>query len=338
MIAEAGVNHNGDIELAKKLVDAAKEARADAVKFQTFTVDEMVTKNAAQAAYQSENTGVSESQALMLGRLALSQEKFRSLKQYADRVGIEFLSTPFSVLDADFLHSLDLAAYKVSSGDLTNLPFLRHLAAFGKPILLSTGMATLEEIRESFDTLTREGAEVVLLQCTSEYPTPLFHVNLRVIETLRKEFGVPVGFSDHTEGIDASVYAASLGATVIEKHFTLDRTLPGPDHATSLEPNELIEMIKKIRGAALGSVSIPEETLGSAEKAPTAEELRTAKLVRKGIAARSDIAKGDVLSDKNIFIARPEGLIPPKKWDNVLGKRAKEVIPRGTSLAWGMII
>ena len=335
VIAEAGVNHNGDVAFARKLIDAVKVAGADAVKFQTFTVEEIVTENAGQAEYQAENTGINESQASMLAKLALSHEQFRGLKNYADGVGIEFLSTPFSISDADFLHSLDIAAYKVSSGDLTNIPFLEHIAQFGKPVLLSTGMATLEEVRESFETL--KGADVILMQCTSEYPTPPAHANLRVIETLRKKFGVPVGFSDHTEGIETSVYAASLGAVVIEKHFTLDRSLPGPDHRASLEPDELKEMITKIRGTAAGSLDVPEGFLGSSDKQPTESELKTKQLVRKGIAARTDITKGTTLSDTNIFIARPEGFIAPRDLSKVLGKSASRDIPRGTSLSWDMM-
>ncbi len=334
IIAEAGVNHNGDAALARKLIDAAIHASADAIKFQTFTVDEIVTEYAAQAEYQRENTGITESQAAMLRKLALSREDFRALKSYSEK-RIEFLSTPFSIPDADFLHSLNVAAYKVSSGDLTNIPFLQHLVTFGKPILLSTGMATLDEIRESIAAISH--AEVILLQCTSEYPCPPEHANLSAIETLRKEFGIPIGFSDHTEGIDASMYAASLGAVVIEKHFTLDRALPGPDHKASLEPDEFKNLVRRVRTTTSNALTIPEEMLGSGEKTPTKEEFATKRLVRKGIAARKDIARGETLSDENIFIARPEGLIPPKDWDKVLGKHAMRDIPRGTSLSWDMI-
>ncbi|MBI4093521.1 N-acetylneuraminate synthase [Candidatus Kaiserbacteria bacterium] len=336
VIAEAGVNHNGEIGLAKKLIVAAKECGADAIKFQTFTVDEIVTDDAKQAKYQAENTGVEESQAVMLRKLALSYEDFRELKKYADEQGIEFLATAFSIPDADFLHSLELPAYKVSSGDLTNIPFLRHLAGFGRPILLSTGMATPDEIRDSLAALSPQN-EVVLLQCTSEYPCPPEHTNLRAMETLRSEFNVPIGFSDHTEGIDASVYAASLGAVVIEKHFTLDKALPGPDHKASLEPSELKELVRRIRATKLGSLQIPEILLGTGVKAPTAEELATKKLVRKGIASRRNIKAGELLSEENIFIARPEGLLLPKEWPNVLEKHAARDIPKGTSLSWEMI-
>ena len=337
VIAEAGVNHNGDIELAKKLIDAAKNASADAIKFQTFTTDEIVTDKATQAAYQSENTGIVESQASMLRRLELSHEAFAALKKYAAERNIEFLSTPFSFIDADFLHSIDLSAYKVSSGDLTNHPFLKHLAQFKKPVLISTGMSTLEETQDAYATLKNADAEVIVMQCTSEYPTPQDHANLRVIETFKKTFDTPIGYSDHTTEIDTCVYAASLGASVVEKHFTLDRNLPGPDQKASLEPHELTQMILEIREGKMAARDVPEHILGSGEKEPTKDEVVTAKLVRKGIAARIDIGSGETLSESNVFIARPEGLIPPKDWARVLGRRAKRDIPKGTPLAWDMI-
>lgn len=338
VIAEGGVNHNGDLALAKELIDAAKSSDADAIKFQTFTVDEIVTDAAAQAEYQSNNTGVTESQAAMLDRLALSHEEFRQLKEYADQKGIEFLSTPFSIKDADFLASLPLSAFKVSSGDLTNLPFLAHLCTFGKPIIISTGMATLDEISEAYISLKNAAAkDIVILQCTSEYPSPLEHANLRVIETLRSTFDASIGYSDHTEGIDASVYAASLGAQVIEKHFTLSRDLPGPDHAASLEPHELKLMIEKIRATPEGSLTVPQAALGTGVKSPTDSERVTAKLVRKGIHAKSAISAGEKLTEENIFIARPEGLLLPKEWNNVLGKSAAIDIPKGTPISAHML-
>ncbi len=338
VIAEAGVNHNGDPKLAKRLIDVAKKAGADAVKFQTFTTDEIVTTHAEQAAYQAHNTGIEESQASMLKKLELGHDTFAELKKYADEMGIEFLSTPFSAADADFLDTIGVPAFKVSSGDLTNIPFLEHLAKKNKPIIISTGMATLSEIRESFDALTKAGArDVIILQCASEYPAPLNHINLRVMDTLRKEFDVPVGFSDHTEGTVAGVYAASLGASIIEKHFTLDRSLPGPDHAASLQPEELADMIRVIRTTMLDSLDIPEDVLGSAQKKPTASELVTAKLVRKGVAARVAIKSGEKLTGENAFVARPEGPIAPKEWSKVLGKKASLDIPAGALLSWDMI-
>jgi len=325
VIAEAGVNHNGDGELARKMIDAAQESGADAIKFQTFTVEEVVTDSATQALYQIANSGKEESQAAMLKRLALSYEDFRGLKTYAEARGIEFLSTPFSFQDADFLNSIGTAAFKISSGDLTNLPLLAHVAYYKKPILLSTGMATLVEIREAVQELRKAGSEnIILLQCTSEYPTPLPHVNLRVLEALRSEFDLPIGFSDHTEEGLASIAAAALGACVIEKHFTLDRTLPGPDHRVSLEPSALKSLIADIRAV--------EQSLGSREKKPSPPELATAKLVRKGVAARKPIEQGEILTTDNIYIVRPEGEVPPKEWTTVLGKRTTRAIPAGTSL------
>lgn len=336
VIAEAGVNHNGDARTAREMIAAASDAGADAVKFQTFTPDEIVTEHAAQADYQRDNTGIAESQADMLKRLTLSHEDFRALKQYADFLGIEFLSTPFSIPDADFLHELGVSALKVSSGDLTNLPFLEHIARYGKPILLSTGMATMPEIREAFDTLRTCGArEIVVLQCTSEYPAPLSHINLRVLDVFKAEFDAPVGFSDHTLGIEASLYATQRGAAVIEKHFTLDTRMPGPDHAASLEPDELRKMIIEIR--ARKAITVPEEALGSSEKQPSEEERRVAKQVRKGLAARVDIVAGEILTEKNMFIARPEGEIRPRSWNDVLGKKAKRPVSSGTSLTWDML-
>src|SRR3989344_7986590 len=339
IVAEAGVNHNGDIGLAKKLADAARDAGADAEKFQTFTPDEIVTEDADKAAYQKVVTGVDESQLEMLKKLALSYDDFRALKSHAETTGIEFLATPFSIPDADFLDSLHIAAFKVSSGDLTNLPFLAPLARLKKPVILSSGMATLEEVREAVDKLKRNGAvDIIILQCTSEYPALLSHANLRVMETFKSEFGLLVGFSDHTEGIEVAIAAASLGAVLIEKHFTLDKTLPGPDHRASLLPEELKEMVAQIRNIhTQKGFRIPEELLGTPRKIPTPEEKITAKLVRKGIAARRTIFSGETLTEKNIFIARPEGPIAPKEWGDVLGKKAVREIQAGISLSWDML-
>ncbi len=275
-------------------------------------------------------------QATKLKTLALQQQAFEELKKQKKKKSIEFLSTPFGIRDADFLHSLGLAAFKISSGDLTNLPLLEHIARYRVPVLLSTGMATMDEIAEALDALRNAGAEdIILLQCTSEYPTPLSHANLCAIATLEKKFDVPVGFSDHTEGIETSVWAASLGACIIEKHLTLDRTLPGPDHRASLEPAEMKEMISRIR--ADKNVAVPEEALGTGKKIPFPEELAIARQVRKSVAARTDIAKGDTLTAENTFVARPEGPLPPKTFPQVLGKKAKRAIVRGTALEWDML-
>lgn len=330
VIAEAGVNHNGDSELAKKLIDAAKDAGADAIKFQTFTPDELAVADVAQAAYQEKNTGTKESQLAMLQGLALTHAEFATLKEYATERGVMFLSTPFSLHDADFLESLHVDAYKIASGDITNTPFLQHVAKKGKPIILSTGMATLEEVRESFEELKKNGAsDIIILQCTSEYPTPPSHSNLRVIDTLQKTFDTSIGFSDHTEGPMASVYAVSLGATLIEKHFTLDRTLPGPDHAASLETGELAEMISRIRQTPKGSLQVPEEMLGSGEKIPTNDELETSKLVRKSIVSIAPISKGEQFSTTNISTKRPGTGLAPREFQRVLQMRAARDIPIG---------
>lgn len=337
IIAEAGVNHNGQKELALQLIDSAHAAGADAIKFQTFTPEEVVSESAPQAEYQKENTGSNESQFEMIRRLVLPHETFSELNAYAHIRNIEFLSTPFGYADADFLEDLGVPAFKVSSGDLTNLPFLTFLAKKKRPIIISTGMATMEEIRDAVAELTLHGCDdIIILQCTSEYPAPLSHANLRVIETLRKEFNRPIGFSDHTEGVVASIAAALLGASVIEKHFTTSRKLPGPDHKASLEPHELKEMIMRIR-AAKGAEDISEELLGSPEKKPSSEEIVISKLVRRGVAARFDINAGEELNKGNTIMIRPEGPILPKEWSRVWGKKATQRISKGTSLTWDMM-
>jgi len=248
IIAEAGVNHNGNINLAKKLIDIAKKAGADAVKFQTWLTEEIVTKDAEGAEYQMKTANAKETQYEMLKKLELSQNDFRELKKYADKKKIIFLSTPDEEKSADFLFKLDVPAFKIGSGEVTNLPYLKHIAKKKKPIILSTGTATLNEVKEAVNTIKKAGNDkIVLLHCTTNYPCPLEEVNLRAMSTLKKEFALPVGHSDHTLGIIVPIMATTLGATVIEKHFTLDKNLPGPDHKASLEPNELREMVKIIR-------------------------------------------------------------------------------------------
>lgn len=330
IIAEAGVNHNGDMKLAKKLIDAAANAGADAVKFQTFTPEELVSEAAPQAAYQAVNTGKEESQISMLRGLVLPHKEHGALKKYAEEKGLVFLSTPFSILDADFLETLDIAAYKIPSGELNNLPFLAHIAKKGKPILLSTGMGTLEEVREAVSVIQKNGAtEVAIFHCTSEYPAPPADINLRAMQTLASEFGLPTGLSDHSEGICVPIAAVALGACIIEKHFTLDRSLPGPDHKASLEPCELKEMIRCIR--------VIEQSLGSPEKKPSKGELDTVRVARKSIVARRDIAQGATIAAEDIYIVRPGTGIPPKHFDEVIGKMAKQAILRGTPLVWNML-
>lgn len=330
IIAEAGVNHNGDMTLARKLIDAAADAGADAVKFQTFTPEELVSEMAPQAAYQVTNTGKEESQISMLRGLVLPHREHGALKKYAEEKGLVFLSTPFSIPDADFLEKLDIVAYKIPSGELTNLPFLAHIAKKGKPVILSTGMGTLEEVHEAVDVLKKNGAsEIALFHCTSEYPAPPADINLRAMQTLANEFGLPTGLSDHSEGICVAIAAAALGAQLIEKHFTLDRSLPGPDHKASLEPAELKEMIRCIR--------VVEQALGSPLKKPTKGEIDTARVARKSVVARRDIAAGTRVTGEDIYIVRPGTGIQPKHFYEIVGKTTKQVIPRGTPLQWNML-
>lgn len=330
VIAEAGVNHNGDMALAKKLIDAAADAGADAVKFQTFTPEELVSDIAPQADYQVANTGKEESQMSMLRNLVLPHKEHSALKKYAEEKGLIFLSTPFSIPDADFLETLDIVAYKISSGELTNTPFLANIAKKGKPVILSTGMGTLEEVREALDVLKENGTtEIAIFHCTSEYPTPPTEINLRAMQTLASEFGLPTGLSDHSEGICVSIAATALGSCLIEKHFTIDRSLPGPDHKASLEPHELKEMIRCIR--------VVEQSLGSSLKKPTKAELDTARVARKSVVAHRDILAGACIASDDIYIVRPGTGIQPKHFDEIIGKTAKRIIPRGTPLRWDML-
>lgn len=335
IIAEAGVNHNGQEEMAIRLVDAAAAARADAVKFQTFRAERLVHANARTAAYQQANTGES-SQMAMLRQLELSFDTHRRLAEHCRRAGIEFLSTPFDEGSADELIQLGMKRLKVASGELTNLPFLRHLVRARLPMIISTGMATLEEVAESMQAVTdeyrrcgegRSAAELVtLLHCTSNYPTAPDSVNLRAMQTLRERFGVAVGYSDHTEGILAATSAVAAGACLIEKHITLDRSLPGPDHRASIEPNELAEMIRQIR--------LVEQMLGSGEKNPVEAELAVRSLVRRSIVARRPVAAGTVIQADDLELLRPGTGIGPQDLPRVVGCRAKVAIPPGQMLAW----
>ncbi len=331
IIAEAGVNHNGDMSLARKLIDAAKEAGADAIKFQTFTPEELSSEIAPQAAYQIVNTGQEEPQIDMLRRLVLPHKEHQALKQYAEERGLVFLSTPFSIADSDFLETLDLVAFKIPSGELTNMPFLAHVAKKGKTILMSTGMGTLEEVKDAIKTLTENGAkDIALFHCTSMYPAPFEDLNLRAMKTIADETGLPTGYSDHSEGIAIPIATVALGAHLLEKHFTLDRNLPGPDHKASLEPGELKEMITSVR--------LVERALGSSEKKPTEGELDTARIARKSVVAKKDIAKGSTLAEADLYIVRPGTGIPPKRLPELIGKTASTDIPRGTALQWEMIV
>lgn len=314
IIAEAGVNHNGSFALACKLVDAAKEAGADCIKFQTFKSENLVSRSAKKAEYQKMTTGDS-SQQDMLKKLELSFDEFIQLKNYCEKVGICFLSTPFDFDSIDFLDSINMPFWKVPSGEVTNLPYLLAIAKTGKPIVMSTGMCTLQEIRAAIDVLQANGAkEIKLLHCNTEYPTPFEDVNLKAMQTMRDEFQVEVGYSDHTKGIEVPIAAVSLGATIIEKHFTLDRNMEGPDHKASLEPQELAEMVCCIRNI--------EKALGSGDKMPSPSEKKNIAVARKSIVAKSKIKAGDTLTENNITVKRPGTGISPMKWFEVLGTKA----------------
>lgn len=318
IIAEAGVNHNGSLKLAKKLIDAAQNAGADAIKFQTFKTENLVTEGTEMADYQKKNLNKKSSQYRMLKKLELKYEDFIELKKYCDKKNILFLSTPHTEDAIDFLYSL-VPAYKIASGDLTNLPFLEKIAKKKKPIILSTGMATLDEVREAVTAIKKTGNnKIIVLHCTTNYPCPLEEVNLKAMLTLKKEFNLLVGYSDHTLGIMVSVIAVALGARVIEKHFTLDKNLTGPDHKASLEPKELEAMTKMIRAI--------EQVLGSGIKKPTKSEEKTKKIARKSIAAAKNIKKGTKITEDMLTIKRPGTGIKPKYLDKIIGRIAKENI------------
>ncbi len=323
VIAEAGVNHNGDRGLALRLIDAAAKAGADLVKFQTFKADNLATAYARKADYQACNEGDAGNQFEMLQRLELSESDHTALVAHCKDRGIGFFSTGFDLSSLDFLNSLGLDRFKVPSGELTNLPYLRRIASFGKPVILSTGMATLGEIEAAIEALENSGSrreQMTVLHCTTEYPAPFDEVNLNAMQTIGNAFGVAVGYSDHTEGIAVPLAAVALGATVIEKHFTLDRSLPGPDHAASLEPGELAAMVRGIRRV--------EAALGSAQKRTTPSEARNRPVARKSIVAARAIAKGERFGDDNLTAKRPGTGISPMRWDEVLGRVAPRAFAR----------
>ena len=331
VIAEAGVNHNGDIGLAKRLIDAAGAAGADAVKFQLWGTERFITKAADRAEYQKLNVGVNETQYEMLERLKLSEESHRQLKAYAERKGIMLLSTPHSCKDdIDFLQEIGVQAIKIASGDLINKPLLEHAAKTSLPIIMSSGMATLEEAKEAVGWVKGAGNElVIMLHCTTSYPCPLKDVNLRVIKTMQKELDCLVGYSDHTVSITVPAMAVSMGAVVIEKHFTLDKGLPGPDHRASLEPDELKNMIEEIKDA--------EKALGSSEKKPTRGEEKIAAVIRKSLIAERHIEKGSVIREGDISVKRPASGIEPKHIDDVIGRTARTNIKKDEPVTWDKI-
>ena len=315
IIAEAGVNHNGSIDIAKKMVDVAKKSGVDAIKFQTFKAEKLVSRNAIKADYQKRNTNDDKCQLEMLKDLELSFDQFIELKQYCDEKNIIFLSTAFDFDSIDFLNSINMPCYKIPSGEITNLPYLERIAQTGKRILLSTGMSTLCEIADAITVLRENGAnDITLLHCTTEYPAPYDEINLKAIELLLESFNLDVGYSDHTEGIVASVAAVAIGASVIEKHFTLDKTMPGPDHMASLTPNELTDLVKSIR--------LVEKLLGEKRKEPSRSELKNKDVARKSIVACRKINKGEILTEENITTKRPGNGISPMKWHDVIGKSA----------------
>lgn len=327
IIAEAGVNHNGSPELARQLIDAAADAGADAVKFQTFKAERLVTAQAPKADYQKRTSGSEESQLAMLQRLELSDPAHAELQRYAQARGLLFLSTPFDEISADFLDQLGLPLFKIPSGEITNLPFLRHLAAKGKTVILSTGMSTLAEVETALAALA--GCEVTLLHCVSNYPAQPADVNLRAMLTMRSAFGVAVGYSDHTLGSEISIAAAALGAEVIEKHLTLDRTLPGPDHAASLEPLEFRAMVAAIRNV--------QAALGDGQKIPAASEAAMAAVARKSVIVVTDLAAGAVLDAAALAIRRPGTGLAPALLPQAIGRRTRHAIAAGTPLTWEML-
>lgn len=324
IIAEAGVNHNGDVELAKKLIDTAKKTGASAVKFQTFKTEKIVTPYAEKAEYQKKMTAKEESQYEMIKKLELTDNEFRKLANYAKKKDMIFLSSPFDKESVDLLDLMGVPAFKIPSGEITNIPFLEYVAGKGTPIILSTGMATLGEVEKAVQIIRQHVPDIILLHCVSNYPAPIEHANLRAIETLKCAFKVPVGFSDHTIGITAPIAAVALGACVIEKHFTLDKTLPGPDHTASLEPDEIAAMVQGIRDV--------EKALGNGIKKPTPQENEIKKVVRKSIVAAVDIPEGTRITYDMLAVKRPGIGIEPMYLDIIIGKTAAQTIKSGQLL------
>ena len=327
IIAEAGVNHNGDLELAKRLVDVAADAGADAVKFQTLYADRLVSPEAPKAAYQLETTGEEESQAEMIRKLELPPEAFGALQAYCAERDITFISTPFDHQSIDLLDDLGVPAFKSPSGETVNLPYLRHLAMKGKPIILSTGMSYLSEVERAIRTIRQTGNDqLVVLHCVSNYPASPIDVNLKAMGTMSQAFDVPVGFSDHTLGIEVPLAAVALGACVIEKHFTLDRNMTGPDHRASLEPDELRALVTGIRSV--------EQALGNGIKAPAESEENTRSMARRSLYAARNIAAGTALGEDDLIALRPPGGIPPDQLDLVVGRGLRRTLAAGTALSW----
>ncbi len=317
IIAEAGVNHNGDINIAKKLIDIAAEAGVDYVKFQTFKAELAISKNAKKADYQNQTTDKSESQYEMIKKLELDKETHHILIDYCKAKNIKFLSTPFDLESIDLLFDLGIELYKIPSGEITNYPYLKKIAQKGLPIILSTGMANMQEIHDAFNILTKNGIakkDITILHANTEYPTPMEDVNLNAMLTIGKEFNTDFGYPDHTLGIEIPTAAVALGASVIEKHFTLDRTMQGPDHKASLEPDELKAMVSAIRNI--------EIAMGNGIKTPSKSEQKNKPIARKSIVANKNIKKGEIFTEKNITVKRPGTGISPMLWNEIIGKKA----------------
>jgi N,N'-diacetyllegionaminate synthase len=317
IIGEAGVNHNGSIEMAKQLIDAAAIAGVDYVKFQTFKAEKLVTKDAKQAEYQQRNAK-DDSQYAMLKKLELSEAEHEELIAYCNEKGVKFLSTAFDMESVEYLHSLNLGLWKIPSGEITNYPYLKAIAQYGEPVILSTGMCEMEDVQNAVDVLCKYGLkkeQITVLHCNTEYPTPMKDVNLKAMQEIKNAIEVKVGYSDHTQGIEVPIAAVALGAEVIEKHFTLDRTLPGPDHKASLEPNELKVMVDAIRNI--------EQALGNGKKHVSESERKNMAIARKSIVAARDIKQGEMLTEENICVKRPGNGISPMRWEEVIGTCAK---------------
>lgn len=319
IIAEAGVNHNGSLEIAKRLIDEASSAGVDIIKFQTFKAEKLVSKAAKQAEYQKKNIGKGEeTQYAMLKKLELSNEQHEELIAYCKSKNIRFFSTAFDMDSIDYLHSLDVGLWKIPSGEITNYPYLKKIASYKEPVILSTGMCELTDIENAINVLVGNGVSkeiITVLHCNTEYPTPMKDVNLKAMLEIKEKFGVEIGYSDHTEGIEVPIAAVALGATVIEKHFTLDKNMEGPDHKASLEPNELKAMVRSIRNI--------EQALGTGHKTVSESERKNIEIARKSIVAAKDIKESEIFTEDNITVKRPGNGISPMEWENVIGKTAK---------------
>jgi len=317
IIAEAGLNHNGSIEKAIEMIYVAKEVGVDAVKFQTAVPELVITKEATKAEYQLNFTENDETQLEMLKKIHLPLADYKRLKDECDENNIEFMSTPFDEVSIETLKKLEMKRYKIPSGEITNLPYLRQIGRLGRPVIISTGMTTLDEIRNALNILIESGTEkeqITILHCNTEYPTPMEDVNLKAMLTIRDELGVKIGYSDHTLGIEVAISAVAMGATVIEKHFTLDRNMSGPDHAASLEPEELKAMVTAIRNI--------EKAMGDGIKKPSSSETKNIAVARKSIVANMSIKKGELFTEENLTVKRPGTGISPMEWDEMIGKRA----------------